>query len=277
MSQSLSAVPHKDPRGRRQAVGWHRAAALDLKYLQLHAQLIAEGKPMSGRIGGYVYSRFNGRLYWHRYVVPKDPRTPAQRCSRTVFRDASKVWSQNESLTEEQRDAWYAAAAKTKCAPRLGQSGVLTGQQHFVGCNSVKERWGFSLLLEPPGREAEKEQGRTQNTQFSTQVLQPQRLVRATWEPRRACTGPPPDLHREPKGCTGRRNALRVPIQMKHCQALTRASSDRPHTASRPLPVRYRWQARSPSPVRSIGLSRRSSTFPRTHRNAHFRELWRGG
>jgi hypothetical protein len=51
----MSAVPHKDPRGRRQAVGWHRAAALDPKYLELHAQLISKGKPMSGRIGGYVY------------------------------------------------------------------------------------------------------------------------------------------------------------------------------------------------------------------------------
>ena len=55
ISRSMSAVPHKDPRGRRQAVGWHRAAALDPKYLELHAQLISKGKPMSGRIGGYVY------------------------------------------------------------------------------------------------------------------------------------------------------------------------------------------------------------------------------
>jgi len=32
---------------------------------------------MSGRIGGYVYSWFNGRLHWHRHVVPKDPRAGA--------------------------------------------------------------------------------------------------------------------------------------------------------------------------------------------------------
>ena len=38
-----------------------------------------------GRFGGYVYWWQNGRLHWRRYVVPKDPHTPAQQRSRTAF------------------------------------------------------------------------------------------------------------------------------------------------------------------------------------------------
>jgi len=129
----MSAVPPKDPRGRRRPVGWDRAAPLAPKDLGLHAKLLADGKPMSGRMRGFVYSFHHGRLHSHRYVVPRDPRTPAQRRSCAVFRKASKTWSENQPLTEAQRDAWYAAAAKVKCRPRLTPSGFRTAQQHFVG------------------------------------------------------------------------------------------------------------------------------------------------
>ena len=54
------------------------------------------------------------------------------------------------ALTQEKRDAWHAAAAKLQSSPRLGQSGPLTAQQHIVGVNALKERWGLPLLLEPP-------------------------------------------------------------------------------------------------------------------------------
>ena len=209
-SRSISAVLHKDPRGRRCPVGYDRAAPLNPKDRELHAKLVAEGKPMSGRMGAFVYSYYNGRLHWHRYVVPKDPRTPAQRRSRAAFGKASKAWSENQRLTQEQRDDWYAAAAKIKSKPRLGLSGSLTAQQHFVRSNALKQRWGLSLLLEPPagerknaersplsavvstipsessavvlsraGAAAEDALRRTgmQNTTLSAQVQQPQRLV----------------------------------------------------------------------------------------------------
>jgi hypothetical protein len=72
-SGRLSSVPRKDPRGRRRAGSGRLATALELKYLHLHAQLVADNKPMSGRAGGYVYYWAYGRLCWRRYVVPKDP------------------------------------------------------------------------------------------------------------------------------------------------------------------------------------------------------------
>ena len=232
---------------------------------------------MSGRRGGYVYSWHHGQLHWRRYVVPKDPHTLAQRRSRAAFGAASKAWSENNTLTQQQRDAWHAAAAKIKSRPRLGQSGTLTAQNHIVGSNSRKERWVLPLLLEPPRREKKKLEVRMQNTESSAQVPQPQRLVRPTWEPRRACARPAPDLAGAAKGRTGRPTALGVPTQMAHYQSLTRPSSERFRAASVPLPMHYRWQARSPRRISSIGSPRPSSTLAPIHRNARFRELWRGG
>jgi hypothetical protein len=240
MSRSMSAVPHKDPHGRRRPVGWHRTAALEPKHLEMHTQLISKGKPMSGRIGGYVYWWRNGRQHWRRHVIPADPRNPVQRRSRAAFRAAAIAWSQNQPLTEEQRDDWYAAAAKIKCRPRLGTWGFRTAQQHFVGNNSLKERWGLPLLLEPPARETMTAERRMRNAKAAPQVSQPRALNPTSWDPRRACTRPPPGRHQGPKGHTGRRNALRVAIQAKHCQALTRDSSERPRPFTVPPPVQRR-------------------------------------
>jgi hypothetical protein len=240
MSQSMSAVPRKDPRGRRRPVGYDRTVPLKPIDLKTHTQLLGAHRMMSGRCRGYVYWWRKGRLHWRRYVVPKDPHTLAQRRSRAAFGTASKAWSENNTLTQEQRDAWYAAAAKIKSRPRLGQSGPLTAQQHIVGSNSLKERWGLQLLLEPPTGGRKKAECRMQNTQSSAQVPQPQRVVRPTWEPRRACARPAPDLPGAAKGRTGRPSALRVPTQVAHYQSLARPSSERFRATSVPLPMHYR-------------------------------------
>jgi hypothetical protein len=78
---------------------------------------------MNGRAGHYVYYWAYGRLCWCRYAVPKDPRTVTQQSSRAARGTASMAWSQNQALTEEQRDAWHAEAAKLITRPRLAQSG----------------------------------------------------------------------------------------------------------------------------------------------------------
>jgi hypothetical protein len=277
VSQIISADPHKDPRGRRRPVGYDRAAPLKPIDLETHKQLLGAHQIMSGRCRGYVYSWRKGKLHKRRYVVPKDPRTPTQQRSRAAFGAASKAWSENNTLTQEQRDAWYAEAAKIKSRPRLGQSGPLTAQQHIVGSNSLKERWGLQLLLEPPGWEKKKLEARMQNTQSSAQVPQPQRVVRPTWEPRRACPRPAPDLRAAAKACAQESIGRYVTPQVLCPRRLTRPSSDPPQTASRPLPVHCRWQAGSPSRLGSTGLPHWPSTLAHLRRSACFRELWRGG
>jgi hypothetical protein len=145
---------------------------------------------MSGLLGEFVYYIHNGEQRWHRYAVPRDPRTAAQQRSRKAFGAAAKAWSQSEPLTEEQRDAWREAAAKIKSSPRLWLWGPLTGQQHFVGCNSVKERHGLALLLEPPGPGRKKEEGRMENAESTPQVQQYQEIEQSISGTGGACAVP---------------------------------------------------------------------------------------
>lgn len=127
----LTAPPEK-PGGGDGLASRRRDPALEARYRQLHAQIVAENRPVSGRAGRYFYYWAYGHLCWRVDVVPKDPRTAAQRRCRAAFAAASRAWSQSEALTQEQRDVWRAQAGKFKSRPRLGQSGPLTGQQHYV-------------------------------------------------------------------------------------------------------------------------------------------------
>src|ERR1039457_625983 len=99
MNHGMSAVPQRDQRDRQRSVPWRGGSILGAKYRQLHAQLVTESKPMSGRCGGYVYYWAYGRLCWRVYVIPKDPRTAPQRRSRAAFGAASEAWSKNQPLT----------------------------------------------------------------------------------------------------------------------------------------------------------------------------------
>jgi hypothetical protein len=105
---------------------------------------------MSGRRGKHVFYMRGRRLYRRLYVVPRNVRTAARRRTRGAFGAISKAWSQ--VLTEEQRRAWIAAAAKVKSHPRLWQSGRLTGEMHFQGINSARARIGLEMLVFPPER-----------------------------------------------------------------------------------------------------------------------------
>ena len=170
---------------------------LGAKDLQLHAELILDGRLKSGRCGAYDYYVRNGRQRWRRHVVPTGPCTAAQQRSRAAFGAASKAWSQNEPLIEKQRDAWRKIAAKVRSRPRLGLSGPLTGQQYFVGRNCAKEHLGSGILSEPPKREMVIAEGRSHNPEVAPQVMQPQSLAQTAWEPHRSCTVHAPSQRRD--------------------------------------------------------------------------------
>ncbi len=260
---TLASLRQAAPR-RGHVVPRHPNPALEAWYRQLHAQILGEQRPVSGRAGRYVYYWAYGRLCWRAYVVPKDPRTAVQRRSRAAFGAASKAWSESRLLTQDRRAAWRAAAATIKSAPRLGQSGRLSGQQGFVGQNSVKERWGLPLLLEPADRGRQKAEGLRQKQESAA-------LAAPTLGTSRACPAPA-QLSSPPTSAPGNVTiGTRCPSQVQFPQRLTRPSSDRFHTASVALPLRCRWEARTP------GSPRCSPTLPQIHRTARFRELWRGG
>jgi len=252
--------------GRGCAVPRRPDPALEAWYRQLHAQILGEKRPVSGRAGRYVYYWAYGRLCWRAYVVPKDPRTAVQQRSRAAFGAASKAWSESRLLTQERRAAWRAAAAKTKSTPRLGQSGRLTAQQSYVKQNSLKEQWDQPLLLEPPEGGRKKAEGRTQTSQSPA-------LAKPILGTCRACAAPAPLSPSPASAATGAPCHSQVPFP----QRLTRPSSDRFYTATASLPLRCCWAARTPARVGDHGLPQWSAILPQIHRNARFRELWRGG
>jgi hypothetical protein len=88
--------------------------------------------PMSGRFGDRVYYMRGKKQCCRRYVVPRDPRTPAQLRWRAALSAASKAWSDNREITEAQRRACRVAGAKERSRRRLGLSGPLTGQLYYV-------------------------------------------------------------------------------------------------------------------------------------------------
>ena len=276
-SEDISAVPRKDPRGRRRAVGWHRAAPLDPKYRRLHLELLAEGKPMSGRFGGYVYSWRKGRLHWRRHVIPRDPRTPAQRRARAALATASKAWSENTPLTEEQRDHWNAAAARTKSKPRLYQSGYLTAQQYFVGTNCRKERWGQPLLLEPSNRQRKKGERETHNGASSVCQQELHQPVPPTSETPRPSAQPTPSPRGHAKCRRGEAICSRVPIQVPLYQGVARASSECPRASTLLPPVQYRCHACPPVRFGRCLSPEFASTVATIRRNPRLLALWRGG
>ena len=222
MTRHTLADLRKAAPGRSRVVPRHPDPALEAWYRQLHAQILGERRPASGRAGRYVYYWAYGRLCWRVYVVPKDPRTAVQRRSRAAFGAASKAWSESRLLTQERRDAWRAAAAETRSAPRLGQSGRLNAQQAFVKQNSLKEQWGLPPLLEPPQESTKKAESRSQKPESPAPAQQPQTVApsRVTY------------------------HASRSPSQVQLPQPPTRPSSDPFHTATASLPYRCRWAAR---------------------------------
>jgi hypothetical protein len=241
--------------GRGRVVPRHPHPALEAWYRQLHSQIRGERRPVTGRAGRYVYYWAYGRLCWRVYVVPKNPRTAVQRRSRAAFGTASKAWSENRLLTQEQRAAWRAAAAKTKSAPRLGQSGRLNALQSYVKQTSLKERWGLPLLLEPPQAGTNEAECRRQKPESPAQIhphsgVAPSRITH---------------------------HASLSPSEVPLPQPLTRPSSDPFPTPSVSPPYHCRWAARTPRRLGDPALPRWSSTLPQIHRNARFRELWRGG
>jgi hypothetical protein len=129
----------------------------------------------SGRCGDWVYYLLPGNKQCRRrWVRPKDPHTPAQRQSRARLSAASRKYS--AGLTEEERAASIAAAAKQQSRPRLGQSGPLTGHQYSVRSDYAANAGG-----------------KVQNTGIPAKVPRPKRVTRPTWGTHRGITGMPPE------------------------------------------------------------------------------------
>ena len=67
-----------------------------------HATLNPMFKSIAGRIGSLVFYHCNDRQYMRRYVIPRNPDTPAQKDVRTRFAEAVTRWQALEAYKKNQ-------------------------------------------------------------------------------------------------------------------------------------------------------------------------------
>jgi len=103
--------------------------------------------PQSGHLGTFISYRNRFGQFRRRYVVSKDPHSPAQMKVRSRFGRVSARW---RVITDEQRVAWDEAAREVSSRSRLGKSGRLTGCQLFVKINTNLALVGLPQVDAPP-------------------------------------------------------------------------------------------------------------------------------
>jgi hypothetical protein len=62
---------------------------------------------ISGKIGSLVFYSYRNNQYVRRYVIPKNPNTPAQRSRRELFGEAVNKW---QNLKGYKKDQWNSNA-----------------------------------------------------------------------------------------------------------------------------------------------------------------------
>ena len=137
---------------------------------------------LSGRDREWVYYMRGRKQCRRRYVVPRDPRSPAQMRARAALAAASRFWSHCQDITDQERDAWEAVANRVQSRPRLGQSGPLTGQQYYVACQCAKNRRRRPIPAAARANRAP--------LGHKPEPARPSGAAASTWEPRRTCAGP---------------------------------------------------------------------------------------
>ena len=269
MTKGVPAVRQKKQRRKRGIAPTGVMVPLSSKELKQHDRLLAQGKPLSGRSGPFVYYMRNGRLCWRRYVVPEDPSTARQRRSRAAFRTASRTWSQGGPLTDKQRDAWYADGAKRQSRSRLAQSGPLTGQQNYIGRNSTRKQRDYQLLSRPPQRGQEKANPKRLKSELSVQVPKSQPITRSTSGPRWVHAVPAPSMRRGASGNAKKSKARQLISQMPHLQRSARSTSGRPQTSTRALPGPRQRKASQPKGTGQRDALKHPPKLGKARRNAN--------
>jgi hypothetical protein len=267
MKRSCHSVHLKPPDSaelwnwRRQKItSYPRDRVLDRKALWLHETQKRDGAFKSGRMGAYVYYVRNGQQRWRRHVVPRDPRTPRQLRHRRALAAASKAWSTDNLLTQQEREACYQAGAKVQSRPRLFQSGPLTAQQYFVGwnCSKVRSEQGMVLTGVEPSHS-----GSVSKSMPAPEVVVVAGLRRSPWERPATASREPPDQHR-PTRCSYRTT---MPISGPRLGVRMRGATGNCRTQRRIAAFAATQSPPAPCPGRQ--KPRAIGTFGHTRRSRH--------
>ena len=104
--------------------------------------------PKSGKCGTIVAYRTRYGSCQRALVIPRNRQTHARQQMRAHLGRFSNAWG--TTLTQAQREAWNLKAPEVQSRKRLGQSGPLHGQMHFVGLNTARACIGRPPLWDPP-------------------------------------------------------------------------------------------------------------------------------
>lgn len=100
------------------------------------------GTQYSGKMGGLVAAHGPSGPYFRFNANPTNPATPQQTVVRNALGNLVATW---QTLTDFQRGSWESYAANVPTTNRIGATIFLTGQQWFVGVNTLRLQAGLSL------------------------------------------------------------------------------------------------------------------------------------
>lgn len=110
--------------------------------------VLPEGQQRSGSIGGTVWSHNRSGVYIRNRSIPVNPNTDRQVAVRNAVRTLSIRWELG--LTQVERNAWDVYAANVTFLNRLGQTINLTGLNHYVRSNTLRQRHGLTVIDAAP-------------------------------------------------------------------------------------------------------------------------------
>lgn len=99
---------------------------------------------VSGSIGGTTYSHNTAGLYRRARSIPVNPNSAAQQSVRANLTTLAQAW--NAVLTQPMRDAWDNYATLSPITGKLGDELVLSGQQMYIRCNTVRLLAGIARV-----------------------------------------------------------------------------------------------------------------------------------
>lgn len=101
----------------------------------------------SGKVGPLVHFSHRGQQAVRSLVSPTNPRTSVQQLSRAYLATNSTAWG---ALTAAQRTGWTSYGTFHPASNALGKKITLTGNNWYVGLNSLVLKAGGSASADPP-------------------------------------------------------------------------------------------------------------------------------
>lgn len=103
---------------------------------------------MAGSIAGNTYARNRYGNYARARTKPTNPNTARQQGIRASLSELTDRWAQ--TLTANQRTAWNLYGSNVAMKNRLGETVNLTGFNHYIRSNVIRNRVGLGVIDDGP-------------------------------------------------------------------------------------------------------------------------------